>query len=73
MRSETQYLTAGLPGTGGTIKESPEDFLVEEIPLYLPCGEGEHTYALIEKRGITTLEALRRLARALNVPEREVG
>ncbi len=76
MRSEEpihRYLTAGLPGTGGTIKESPEDFLVEEIPLYLPCGEGEHTYALIEKRGITTLEAIRRLARGLKVPEREVG
>lgn len=76
MRSEeptSRYLTADLPGTGGSIKESAEDFLVEEIPLYLPCGEGEHTYALIEKRGITTLEAIRRLARALKVPEREIG
>ncbi|AJE04296.1 tRNA pseudouridine(13) synthase TruD [Geobacter pickeringii] len=69
----SRYLTAGLPGTGGSIKESAEDFMVEELPLYLPCGEGGHTYALIEKRGITTLEAIRRLARALKVPEREVG
>lgn len=69
----SHYLTADLPGTGGVIKSSPEDFLVEEIPLYLPCGEGEHTYALIEKRGLTTLEALRRLCRGLGVAERDTG
>lgn len=67
------YLTADLPGTGGTIKETPEDFLVAEIPLYLPCGEGEHTFAEIEKRGITTIEALRRLAKALGIAERDMG
>jgi tRNA pseudouridine13 synthase len=67
------YLTTDIPGTGGIIKETPEDFLVEEIPLYLPCGEGEHTYSVIEKRGITTLEAIRRIARALNVVDRDIG
>lgn len=67
------YLTTGIPGTGGIFKESPEDFEVTEIPLYHPCGNGEHTYALLEKRGMTTLEMLRRLARTLNIPERELG
>ncbi len=68
-----RYLTSDLPGTGGVIKESPEDFMVEEVPLYLPCGEGEHTYAVIEKRGLTTLDALRRIARALGVSDRDIG
>ena len=67
------YLTANIPGCGGTIKESPEDFLVEEIPSYPPCGSGEHCYLTIEKRGITTLEAISRITAALKVPEREVG
>ena len=67
------YLTADIPGCGGTIKESPEDFVVEEIPAYEPCGSGEHCYLVIEKRGITTLEAIRRVARRLHVPERDVG
>ncbi len=67
------YLTPHIPGTGGEIKETPEDFLVAEIPLYLPSGEGEHTYVEIEKRGITTLEAIRRIARAVGLPEREIG
>jgi len=67
------YLTAGTPGCGGTIKESLEDFHVEEILSYLPCGAGEHCYLTIEKRGNTTLEAVSRIAAALKVPEREIG
>jgi tRNA pseudouridine13 synthase len=68
-----KYLTADIPGIGGAIKETPEDFLVAELPLYPPCGEGEHTFTEVEKRGIATLEAVRRLGRALDVPEREIG
>jgi tRNA pseudouridine13 synthase len=68
-----RYLTAEVPGTGGILKGIPEDFLVEEIPAYQPSGQGEHCYALIEKRGIATLEALRRLSKALGVPERDLG
>lgn len=67
------FLTNGFPGIGGVIKETPEDFQVEEIPSYLPCGSGEHCYLTIEKRGITTLEAIRRIARALKIQERDIG
>jgi tRNA pseudouridine13 synthase len=67
------YLTADIPGTGGVIKESPDDFIVTEIPAYEPCGSGEHLYLTIEKRGITTLEAIRRISRELKVSERDVG
>lgn len=51
----------------------PDTFIVEEIAAYEPSGEGPHTYAWIEKRDLTTAEAVRRLARALGVPERDVG
>lgn len=67
------YLTSAIPGCGGTIKETPDDFLVEEIPSYSPCGSGEHCYLTIEKHGITTLEAIRRIAKSLKVPERDIG
>jgi tRNA pseudouridine13 synthase len=67
------YLTADLPGTGGFIKETVEDFIVTEIPLYLPCGDGEHAYLEIEKRGVTTLEAVRRISRSLGISERDIG
>ena len=64
-----RYLTGTLPGTGGRIRDAPDDFLVEEIPLSPPEGSGEHLYVRIEKRGLPTLEAARRLG----VPERDIG
>lgn len=67
------YLTATLPGTGGILRQEPADFQVEEIPLYLPCGSGEHLYLTVEKCGITTFDLLRELAKALDCPERELG
>ncbi len=62
-----------LPGTGGMFKAAPEDFVVEEIPAYLPSGEGDHTYLFIEKRSLTTDEAKVRLAKALGVSPDDVG
>ncbi len=67
------YLTAGLPGTGGTLRQEPADFCVEEVPLYEPCGEGEHLYLTVEKTGLTTFQLISQLARALDCPEREIG
>lgn len=52
---------------------SPETFFVEEIPAYLPTGEGDHTYVWIEKRNLTTLDAINRLARVLGVENSDVG
>jgi tRNA pseudouridine13 synthase len=52
---------------------SPETFLVEEIPAYEPVGAGPHTFLWIEKQGLNTVEAIKRLARALGVPERDAG
>jgi len=51
----------------------PEDFVVEEVPLYEPTGEGQHTYLWVEKRLRTTDEIARQLARAAAVRPREVG
>ena len=51
----------------GTIKASPEDFVVEEIPAYEPCGQGDHLYVRFTKRGLTSDEAAGRIARAMGV------
>jgi tRNA pseudouridine13 synthase len=69
----SHYLTATLPGTGGSLRREPADFVVEEVPLYEPCGQGNHLYLTVEKRGITTFDLLRELSRALRCPEREIG
>lgn len=67
------FVTAGLPGSGGTLKASPEDFRVDELPAYLPSGAGPHLYLRVEKRGRTTRDVLRELAARLGVPERDAG
>lgn len=69
----TKYQTADVPGTGGVIKQRPEDFLVEEIPLYNPCGEGEHIYLFVQKRGLSTFEMLHILATHFGVQRRDIG
>lgn len=67
------YITEGLPGIGGTIRARPEDFIVEEVPLYKPSGSGNHLYLLLEKQGMSTFEAVWKLAKALGRKPGEFG
>lgn len=55
------------------LKVEPEDFVVEEIPLYAPSGEGAHTFLWVEKRDVDTERVARALARAAGVAPRDVG
>jgi tRNA pseudouridine13 synthase len=67
------FLTSNVPGIGGQIRTVPEDFQVEERPLYLPCGEGEHLYITITKRGLSTPDLVRRLSSTLGVKAQAIG
>ncbi|MBC7833954.1 MAG: tRNA pseudouridine(13) synthase TruD [Phycisphaerales bacterium] len=67
------YLTADVPGTGGAIKQRPEDFYVEELPLYELSGTGEHLYLFIEKRNMPTMQLISLLARHYGVAKAAVG
>jgi tRNA pseudouridine13 synthase len=60
-------------GLGGRLRAEPEDFEVEELPLFRPTGEGPVTLAQVEKRGISTLDALLFLSKAAHVSERSIG
>jgi tRNA pseudouridine13 synthase len=66
-------LTADLPGTGGRIKAEPEDFEVEEVPAYQPCGHGDFLYLWVEKRSMGAEYFVRQVARRLDLPPGEVG
>lgn len=57
----------------GLIKVDYEDFHVTEIPLYAASGEGTHTYFEIEKRGLSTMQAIHDLAHALGVRRFDIG
>jgi tRNA pseudouridine13 synthase len=67
------YLTAELPGIGGVLRGADEDFVVDEEPAYPPSGAGDHVFVRIEKRGLTTPQAVRAIAGALGVADRDVG
>ncbi|GAB4149821.1 MAG: tRNA pseudouridine(13) synthase TruD [Planctomycetaceae bacterium] len=67
------FLTADVPGIGGEIKKIPEDFFVEEIPAYLPCGQGEHLFLFIEKRNVSAEQLTQHLASVLSISPRDIG
>ena len=56
-----------------TFTSTPDTFTVEEIPAYAPTGEGAHLFLWIEKRGLTTFDAIARIARALGLAPRDIG
>ncbi|HZK80372.1 MAG TPA: tRNA pseudouridine(13) synthase TruD, partial [Humisphaera sp.] len=68
-----RYLTQNIPGIGGSIKQRHEDFFVQEIPLYEPSGEGEHIFCEVQKTGLTTFDAIDRIAAALDISTRDIG
>jgi tRNA pseudouridine13 synthase len=55
------------------LKRFDEDFVVTELPLQLPSGEGEHLWVDVEKRGANTAFVAQLLAQAAGVPARDVG
>jgi tRNA pseudouridine13 synthase len=61
------------PPPPGRIKETPEDFVVEEIPAYRPSGTGEHVFVTFTKRDRTTMDAVRAIARELGCDPRAAG
>ncbi|WP_295722835.1 tRNA pseudouridine(13) synthase TruD [uncultured Methanobrevibacter sp.] len=61
------------PGIGGTIRNSYEDFYVEEIPEITPQGEGPNVWIWIEKLGRTTLDVLLDISRDLHISRKRMG
>jgi tRNA pseudouridine13 synthase len=61
------------PRFHGRYKVTPEDFAVDEVPAYTPCGVGDHVWLWVEKRGLSTLDLLHELGEALDQDERSFG
>ncbi|MFZ5957260.1 tRNA pseudouridine(13) synthase TruD [Pseudomonas knackmussii] len=63
----------GEPCGQAVLKAVAEDFQVDEV-LDIPLsGDGEHLWLWVEKRGLNTEEAARRLARAAGVSQRMIS
>jgi len=65
--------SAHLPGIGGRIKTTPEDFVVTEVPLYEPVGAGEHVYVRHRRVGANTQDLAHHLARLFGLRPFDVG
>ena len=63
----------GAPVLQARFRQSPEDFLVAEVDAFDASGAGEHLLLTIEKRGLNTAFAARRIAQWAGVPESAVG
>ena len=57
----------------GQIGDEPEDFVVDEVPLYAPAGEGEHLYIHVEKRRLNTEDIVKRIAQASGISPKSIG
>ena len=57
----------------GVIRGEPGDFQVNELPLELPCGEGEHAWLRIRKIGNNTAWVAKQLATFACVELRDVS
>ncbi len=60
-------------GTNGVIRQSNEDFFVDEVPLQLPSGEGPNTWIHMQKNGRTTLDVVLDIARELHISRKRTG
>lgn len=68
-----RLVSSELEAPGGALGPEPEDFLVDELPLHPPSGQGEHLYVRLRKRLWTTPDMVHAVARAAGVREREIG
>jgi tRNA pseudouridine13 synthase len=63
----------GEPVAQCLLRAQPEDFEVEEQLGFVPEGEGEHVFLLVEKRGLNTMDVARKLAHCAGIEMRELG
>lgn len=63
----------GAPVLQARIRQSPDDFVVEEIDAFEPSGAGEHVLLAVEKRALNTAFVARRIAQWAGVRDSAVG
>jgi tRNA pseudouridine13 synthase len=73
LQLELPYITQELPGIGGQLRATADHFLVEEIALYTPQGDGQHLYVNLTKVGLTTKDVQEQLARLFRLRPGEVS
>lgn len=63
----------GTPEASAIFRQEPEDFQVDEDLGFTPCGEGEHVYLHVYKRGENTAWVAEQIALLANVKPMDVS
>lgn len=61
------------PGIGGVLRATPEDFLVEEVPLAEPASEGPYLICKLTKRNWEHQHAMKSIASAMGISHRRIA
>ena len=67
------YVTEGLAGIGGALKEKNEFFQVEEIPSWEADGQGSHCIVNLRREGADTAEVVAKLQRVFGCKSSSIG
>lgn len=67
------FITENLPGVGGRVRASFDDFVVEELSSIMPSGTGDHLYMSLTKENMTTREVQLQLADLFHMRPQEIG
>ncbi len=62
-----------IPGLGGRIKVEPEDFVVDEIPVFPLPRDGKYIIARVKTKNWETNALLKRMAARLRIPVSLIG
>ncbi len=68
----TVYATT-TPGTGGTIRQVPEDFIVEELTNREEKNTGKHLICTLTKKNWDTHHLVRDISRILHISQQRIG
>lgn len=63
----------GKPILKAVMRQSPEDFRVDENLGFLPSGEGEHIFLHVQKRGLTTPALVQHVSEVTGIPVRQIS
>lgn len=67
-----RWYASNTPGTGGRLRESAEDFVVDEIPAETGT-EGAHLICRLTKKDWELQRAVREIAKQLSISHRRIG
>ena len=68
-----RYYASDAPGIGGRLRSSPEDFIVEEVPLPISDPDGPYLICRLTKTNWELQRAVKEIAKRLGISHRRIA